>query len=92
MDVGQARCAARLSSHYDHAKGINVMHHIAMEEIAAQRQSELRDRAASHRAVSPVRRRHSPLRVRTGWTLVDVGLKLAIPANRRPATPSALRF
>lgn len=67
------------------------MHYIALEEIARQRQSESRDRAASHRAAAEVGRQHASLRVRTGWTLVDVGLRLAIPARRRPATASAAR-
>jgi len=91
MDVGQSRHPARLSSYHDHPKGVSIMHYTALEEIARQRQSESRDRAERHRAASHATLQHSSLRVRTGWTLVDLGLKLAIPAQRRPATASAVR-
>jgi hypothetical protein len=68
------------------------MNYRGLEEIARQHQSESRDQAARQRAGSQVRRPQQPsLRVRTGWTLVDLGLKLAIPAQQRPATPSAAR-
>lgn len=92
MDVCEAPSPPCLTSHYDHPKGISVMNRIALEEVARQRQSELRDRAAHQRASSQARRQYPSLRVRTGWTLVDLGLKLAIPAQRRPATPSAVRY
>jgi hypothetical protein len=67
------------------------MNYPALEEIARQRQSEIRDHAESQRATAQLRHQQPSLRVRTGWTLVDLGLKLAIPAQRRPATPSAVR-
>jgi hypothetical protein len=82
IDVGKARYPPRLSSDYDDPKGISVMNYAALEEIARQRQSELRDRAAHRRATSRVRRQRPSLRVQTGWTLVGLGLKLAIPAQR----------
>lgn len=67
------------------------MNYRALEQIATQRQSEASQWAARQRAASQVRReQHSSLRVRTGWTLVGLGLKLAIPGQRRPATPSAV--
>jgi hypothetical protein len=66
------------------------MNCIALEEISRQHQSELRDRAARQRATSQVHRQRPSLRVQTGWTLVHLGLKLAIPAQGRPATPSAV--
>jgi len=91
IDVGEARYPPRLSSDYHHPKGINVMSYIALEEIARQRQSELRDRAARQHATAQVRGQHQSLRAQTGWTLVNLGLKLAIPAQRQPATPSAVR-
>jgi hypothetical protein len=67
------------------------MNYTMLEEIAGQHQSELRDRAARQRLASQARRQHPSLRVRTGWTLVDLGIKLAIPAQRRPATPGTVR-
>jgi hypothetical protein len=82
IGVGEPRYPPRLSSHYDHPKGISVMNFLALEEIARQRQSELRDRAARQRATSHVRRQHPSLRAQTGWTLIDLGLKLAIPPQR----------
>jgi hypothetical protein len=54
------------------------MNQHALEDLARQRGSELRDQAAH---VRPPRRvwkgqPHRSLRERTGWTLVDLGLKL----------------
>jgi hypothetical protein len=92
MDVVELRYPPLLSSDYDHPKDISVMNYTALDELARQRQSELRDRAVRQRATAQLRRRQRPsLRVQTGWTLVDLGLKLAIPAHRRTATPSAIR-
>jgi hypothetical protein len=62
-----------------------------LEEIARQRQSESQNQAARQRATAQIRSPQPSLRVRTGWTLVGLGLKLAIPARQRPATPSAAR-
>jgi hypothetical protein len=62
-----------------------------IEELARERQSEAHRLAARQRAATQVRREHPSLRVRTGWTLVGLGLKLAVPAQRRPVTPTAVR-
>jgi hypothetical protein len=61
----------------------------ALEEIARQRHRELHEEAVSRRAgeVAEPARRQVPLRVRTGWTLVGLGLKLAVPAQRQPVRP-----
>ncbi|MET9435223.1 hypothetical protein [Streptomyces sp. NPDC006551] len=32
---------------------------------------------------------HTPLRTRLGWTMVEVGLKLAIPSTARPTALAA---
>ncbi len=53
-----------------------------LEGLASQRMAELRA-AASKQDI----RQNAPLetlRVRTGWTLVHVGLRLAVPQPRRP--------
>jgi hypothetical protein len=69
------------------------------EELARQRQADMRRLAARHRAGSalhsastrPVRRTRDAsqsLRARTGWWLVGLGLKLAIgPRARAAASP-----
>jgi len=53
-----------------------------LEELASQRMAELRAAASKQevRHDAPLR----DLRVRTGWTLVHVGLRLAVPQPRRP--------
>jgi hypothetical protein len=51
-----------------------------LEELAARHMADIRDEAASTRAHvgrGRSRARQQTLRVRTGWTLVDLGLKLA---------------
>jgi len=85
IDVSEVRYPPSLSCDYYHPKGINVMSYIALEEIARQRQSDLRDRAARQHATSQIRRQQPSLRAQTGWTLVNLGLKLAIPAQRQHA-------
>lgn len=63
------------------------MNHQALEQIANQKMAEMRDSAAGrHRHVARfwgVPRQS--LRVRTGWTLVDLGLRLAAQPAQGPA-------
>jgi hypothetical protein len=58
------------------------MNHHLLEELARQRTTELRAAASKQdvRQGAPL----EALRVRTGWTLVHVGLRLAVPQARRP--------
>ncbi|MFB7334664.1 hypothetical protein ACFC00_23890 [Streptomyces adustus] len=51
-------------------------------QLAAHHATDLRDRAESHRLAAEARRPRE-LRTRLGWTLVEVGLRLANPP--RPA-------
>jgi hypothetical protein len=69
-------------------------------DIAHQYQAEQRDRAAQQRLSRPEPReqpsgphtREQSLRIRTGWTLVHLGLRLAVPAGRdAAATPGPAR-
>lgn len=56
--------------------------------LAKQHTAELRDQAAGSRWVDRDRAPRSSLRVRTGWTLVDLGLRLAAqPAPRLARQP-----
>jgi hypothetical protein len=61
------------------------------EELAAQHIADARQQAAGGREhIGRSRAWQQALRVRTGWTLVDLGLKLVAPPNRhsvpRPRT------
>lgn len=47
------------------------------------RSADLRARADAHRLATAVRRR-GELRARLGWTLVEVGLRLATPPRPAP--------
>lgn len=62
-----------------------------VDELARARHAEMHRLAASRRPAAPVKRQHRSLRVRTGWTLVGLGLKLAVPAQRRPVPASSVR-
>ncbi len=56
-----------------------------LQQLASQRTAELRAAASKHDV-----RQSAPLqafRVRTGWTLVHVGLRLAVPQPRPTVTP-----
>jgi hypothetical protein len=54
------------------------MHPYLIEQAAAQRTAELRARSAAAAAAGGIRRsRRGPIRRRTGWALVSVGLWLA---------------
>ncbi|HEY2639138.1 MAG TPA: hypothetical protein VGI66_04545 [Streptosporangiaceae bacterium] len=58
------------------------MYQHLIEELAHQRTTELRAAARTHDI-----QQNAPLhalRVKTGWTLVHVGLKLAVPQPGRP--------
>jgi hypothetical protein len=61
-----------------------------LEEIASQRLAEGRQAAAAQHRAQEARRpvQHQSLRAWTGWTLVDLGLKLVAQSNRR-RTPAA---
>ena len=58
------------------------MNQYLLEKLASQRRSELRAAARKQevRADAPL----EALRVRTGWTLVHVGLRLAVQQPRLP--------
>ncbi|MCX5536450.1 hypothetical protein OG785_38550 [Streptomyces sp. NBC_00006] len=51
------------------------------------RACELRAQADTHRLPRTTGRPSRGLRTRVGWTLVEVGLKLAAPARSASATP-----
>ena len=54
------------------------MHPYLIEQAAAQRTAELRARSAAAVRADGIRRsRRGPIRRRTGWALVSVGLWLA---------------
>jgi hypothetical protein len=50
-------------------------------KLAHQRTDDLRQAAADSRVSASVESRNS-IRQRTGWALVQVGLRLALPAQR----------
>jgi hypothetical protein len=59
-----------------------------LEDLAARHMQDIRDAAAMTREhVGRDRRRQPSLRVRTGWTLVDVGLRLAAVPDPRQRIP-----
>jgi hypothetical protein len=80
-----------VSTDYTTTKGINAMNYQALEGLARQRSTELYDFAERQRATARRPGQYSSLRVRTGWKLVDLGLKLAVPAQRRPAALGPVR-
>jgi hypothetical protein len=49
------------------------------------RAAELRSQAAAHRLATEAKRPHD-LRIRLGWTLVEVGLRLASAPRMSPVT------
>ncbi len=67
------------------------MHPRVLEDLAAQHMADIRQSVADTRQhVSRSRGRQQSLRVRTGWTLVDLGLKLVAqpePNQRRVPRP-----
>ncbi|WP_210579974.1 hypothetical protein [Streptomyces sp. GESEQ-4] len=61
--------------------------HIALHHARA---AELRAEAAAHRLAGATAKPGRPLRTRVGWTLVEVGLRLATPRPSAPApSPSS---
>ncbi|AZQ35082.1 hypothetical protein EJ357_17590 [Streptomyces cyaneochromogenes] len=56
-----------------------ALHHV--------RAADLRAQADAHRLAARARKPYD-IRTRLGWTLVEVGLRLATPAVRRPALVS----
>lgn len=61
------------------------MNYHLLEDLARQRVTELHAAARTQdvRQNAPLR----AIRVRTGWTLVHVGLRLAVPQPRPAVTP-----
>ncbi|MGH3304874.1 MAG: hypothetical protein ACRDOK_25040 [Streptosporangiaceae bacterium] len=59
--------------------------HYQLPDLATQHVADLRQAAAAQRR-APARRPYPQLRVRAGWTLVTIGLSLAVrpPAQPRP--------
>jgi hypothetical protein len=53
------------------------MHPQSIEQIARQRNAEVRRMADSGRLCHDYPGRRSPIRHRTGWTLVAIGLRIA---------------
>jgi hypothetical protein len=59
-----------------------------LEDLAAQHMADIRASAArSRQHIGRSRDRQQSLRVRTGWTLVDVGLKLVAQPQPRHRVP-----
>ncbi|MFD3945794.1 hypothetical protein [Streptomyces sp. NPDC058579] len=61
--------------------------HLLLHDLRA---AELRAAAELHTAASASTEGHSlprtPVRAQLGWTLVELGLRLAVPGTGRPAT------
>ncbi|WP_314616823.1 hypothetical protein [Streptomyces stackebrandtii] len=53
--------------------------HLQLHALAA---AELRSEAAAAHGHTPTETPATPLRVQLGWKLVELGLRLATPANR----------
>jgi len=67
------------------------MHPHTLEGLARQRRAELRQSASNHR-IAQLGEPHESIRVRTGWTLIDLGLRLAVqPAQRQAVAPRPAR-
>ena len=64
------------------------IHPYVRQEIARQREHELRRSAHRYGQLEPRRKRHSPVRYRTGWMLIEIGLALTCGsgADRHPVT------
>jgi hypothetical protein len=59
-----------------------------LEDLAAQHMADIRASVAGSRQhAGRSRDRHQSLRVRTGWTLVDLGLRLVAQPERRHHVP-----
>ncbi|MFB7369102.1 hypothetical protein ACFC0D_04600 [Streptomyces sp. NPDC056222] len=56
------------------------LHHLDAAEL--HRSTQLHRAAADSLPHTPA---HAPVRARIGWTLVALGLRLAVPATARPA-------
>jgi len=67
------------------------MHPHTLEGLARQRRAELRKSASKHR-IAQLSEPHESIRVRTGWTLIHLGLRLAVqPAQRQAVAPRPAR-
>jgi hypothetical protein len=53
------------------------MHPSVREELARQREQELRRSAGRYTPPRHMRRRHGSARYRAGWVLIEIGLALA---------------
>lgn len=61
------------------------MYQRTMEDIASKRPAELRAeyaRTARRRARTAAGPQHKPIRTRTGWAMISIGLRLAASGNR----------
>ncbi|HXW86825.1 MAG TPA: hypothetical protein VEJ42_01060 [Streptosporangiaceae bacterium] len=81
------RSGTRSGSPHETRKARDPMMHQLLQDLATQHVAELQ-RAADPLRPQRTRRRHASLRVRAGWTLVGVGLRLAVMPARRPAPGS----
>jgi len=59
-----------------------------MQEIARQREHELRRSACRYAQLERRRKGHGPVRDRTGWVLIEIGLALICGSDddRHPVT------
>jgi hypothetical protein len=61
------------------------MYQRTIEDIASKRPAELqaaRAKAASRRSAGAAGPQHKPIRTRTGWAMISIGLRLASSGNR----------
>jgi hypothetical protein len=61
------------------------MYQRTMEDIASKRPAELRAdyaRAAKRQARASAAAQRKPIRTRTGWAMISIGLRLASSGNR----------
>lgn len=58
------------------------MYSRSLEQLASERQRELRAQAKPDRRASRASRPGKPLRRQTGWALVSIGLRLAESGSR----------
>jgi hypothetical protein len=61
------------------------MYQRTLEDIASKRPAELRAarmQAAQRRSVGTLAAPRKPIRTRTGWAMISIGLRLATSGNR----------
>jgi nuclear transport factor 2 (NTF2) superfamily protein len=67
------------------------MHPYVREELARQREQELRRSAGRYRPPQQRHRRHGAARYRAGWVLIEIGLALAQRSAMAGTWPVAAR-